>query len=117
MKKFLLFVALASVSVAGAATLIEAEAAAGSRAATGGSRASVAGRTATLSVTNVSCVSCAPIVTRALSSIPGVHDVSVRDGFGASATVRVVYDEKKVTPTALAAATASAGYPAQVISN
>lgn len=115
MRKLLLVAALASVSVAGAATLIEAKPAAGPRAQE--SRPSVAGQVATLSVTNVGCISCAPIVTRTLSSIPGVRDVSVKEGLGASATVRVVYDQKKVTPSALAAATTNAGYPTRVISN
>lgn len=117
MKKLLLIAALASVSVAAAATLIEAKPTARARAATQASRPSVAGRVAMLRVANVGCVSCAPIVTRTLSGIPGVHGVSIKEGQGASATVRVVYDQKKVTPAALAAATTNAGYPARVISN
>lgn len=117
MRKFLLTAVLASISVAGAATLIEAKTASGPRAATESSRSPVAGSVATLSVTNVGCVSCAPIVTRALSGIPGVRDVSVKESFGPSATVRIVYDRKIVTPAVLAAATTNAGYPARVISN
>lgn len=118
MRKLLLIAALASVSVAGAATLIEAKPASGlSRAATQTSTPPVVGRVATLSVMNVGCVSCGPIVSRTLSAIPGVQDVSVKEGWGASATVRVVYDQKKITPAALAAATTNAGYPARVISN
>lgn len=117
MRKLFLIAALATISVAGAATLIEAKPAAGLQAATQASRPLVAGQVATLSVTNVGCFSCAPIVTRTLSSIPGVHDVSVKEGLGGSATVRVVYDQKKVMPAALAAATTNAGYPARVISN
>lgn len=74
-------------------------------------------RIATLDVINVSCATCAPIVTRALSSVPGVANVSVTEGFGATATVRVVYDPQKVTPAALAAATTEAGFPAEVVNN
>ena len=74
-------------------------------------------RVATLDVVNVTCATCAPVVKRALSSLPGVADVSVREGFGASAAVRVVYDPRKVSPAALAAATTEAGYPATVVSN
>lgn len=117
MRKLFVVAALASVSVTGAATMIQAKPAVGSQTATQASRPSVSGRVATLSVTNVGCISCAPIVTRTLSRIPGVHKVSVKEGLGASATVRVVYDQKKVTPAALAAATANAGYPTRVIGN
>ncbi len=74
-------------------------------------------RVAMLNVLNVSCATCAPIVTRALSSVPGVANVSVKEGFGASATVRVGYDPRRVTPAALAAATTGAGYPAKVANN
>lgn len=74
-------------------------------------------RVVTLDVVNVSCVTCAPVVKRALTSLSGVSDVSVREGLGASATVRVVYDPRKVTPAALAAATTDAGFPAKVVNN
>jgi len=74
-------------------------------------------RVATLSVVNVSCITCAPIVTQALTSVPGVADVAVKEGSGATATVRVVYDPAKTTPAALAAATSEAGYPAEVAKN
>lgn len=74
-------------------------------------------RVATLNVVNVSCATCAPVVKQALSSLSGVSDVLVKEGFGASATVRVVYDPRKVTPAALAAATTEAGYPATVVNN
>lgn len=116
MRKLFLIAALASVSVAGAATLIEAKPVAGSRVATQASTPAAARRVATLSVMNVGCVSCGPIVTRTLSAIPGVQDVSVKEGWGPSATVRVVYDQKKITPAALAVATTNAGFPARVIS-
>lgn len=82
-----------------------------------GAPAFAAQRLATLKVVNVGCVTCAPMVTRALTRVPGVAKVSVKEGLGASATVRVTYDDKKVTPAALAAATTNAGYPARVIRN
>ena len=117
MKKLLLIAALASASVAGAAVLAESQPAAGSRAAIQSPSTSAAGRVATLKVINVGCISCAPLVKRGLSSVPGVKEVSVKEGLGPSVIVRVVYDHKKVTPAALAAATTNAGYPAQVINN
>jgi mercuric ion binding protein len=45
-------------------------------------------RTVTLAVENVSCVTCAPIVKRTLSRVPGVSQVVVADQAGtATATV------------------------------
>ena len=73
-------------------------------------------RVVTLNVSNVSCVTCGPIVTRALRALPGVALVSVNEG-GATARVRVVYDPRKVTPAALAKATTDAGFPAKVVSD
>ncbi len=117
MKRSIVTGALALALVGGAAAMsggpLLAEAAAPVKAA----QPAAGQRVATLSVVNVGCVTCAPIVSRALSSVPGVSNVSVKEGLGASATVRVVYDPRKVTPAALAAATTDAGYPAEVVSN
>ena len=117
MKKLLLIAALASASVAGAAVIAESQPAAGARAAIQSPRTSVAGRVATLKVINVGCISCAPMVKRGLSRVPGVKEVSVKEGSGPEVIVRVVYDHKKVTPARLAAVTTNAGYSAQVVKN
>lgn len=117
MKKVILLAALASASVAAGAALIEIAPSTETRARTQLSPAQRAVRVATLEVFNVGCISCAPLVKRNLSRVPGVKAVSVKDGFGPSVTVRVVYDNKKVTPAALADKITDAGYPAQVIKN
>ncbi|MBA3048140.1 mercury transporter [Brevundimonas sp.] len=73
-------------------------------------------RTVRLDVTNVSCVTCAPIVRRTISRIPGVEAVTVtvtRGGNG-QAVATVTYDDARVTPAALALASTRAGYPARV---
>ncbi len=117
MRKLVFIAALASASVAGAAAILESQPVTRTRASIESSRPSAAARVATLKVVNVGCISCAPLVKRTLSRVPGVKDVSVKEGFGSSVTVRVIYDHSKVTPAALAAATTNAGYPAQVINN
>lgn len=117
MKKSILNGALALAALGGAVAVSGGPLLAGAGAPTKASAAAVGQRVATLSVVNVGCATCAPIVTRALKSVSGVVDVSVSEGLGASATARVVYDPRKVTPSALAAATTDAGYPATVVSN
>lgn len=117
MKKSVFAGALALTLAAGGAAALSGSPLLAGAAGSGNAQPSAAQRVATLSVVNVGCATCAPIVTRALSSIPGVADVSVKEGFGASAAVRVVYDPRKVTPAALAAATTNAGYPAKVVNN
>lgn len=74
-------------------------------------------RTATIDIKNVSCVTCAPIVKRAIGRVAGVSSVTVvpRDGGSAIATVR--YDNARVRPEALAQASTEAGYPARVRKN
>ncbi len=76
--------------------------------------AQAAERTVTLDVTNVSCVTCAPIVRRAISRVPGVTAVSVNPGDAGRAVATVTYDDVRVTPTVLAQASTNAGYPARV---
>ena len=71
-------------------------------------------RTAVLRVTNVSCVSCGPIVKRALSRVPGVRSVELTLS-GTSGTATVVYDDARTEPAALVAATVGAGFPSQFV--
>jgi len=75
--------------------------------------AMAAPRTVTLEVENVSCVSCAPIVKKALSRVPGVSQVTVVEADG-MATATVTFDDEKVTPEALTQATTNAGFPSTV---
>ena len=75
-----------------------------------------ADRTATLDVENVSCVTCAPIVKRTLSRVPGVSRVVVTERAGAAVAV-VTFDDQRVTPEALAVATTNVGFPSQVRAN
>ncbi len=73
-------------------------------------------RTVTLAVENVSCITCAPIVKRTLSRMPGVSRVVVADQAGA-ATATVSFDDERVTPEALTVAVTNAGFPAHVREN
>ncbi|MDT7531285.1 cation transporter [Sphingopyxis sp. SE2] len=114
MKKLIYFGASATLLAAAAAALSGGPPTAGS-VPSQATHASAGQRVATLSVVNVGCITCAPVVTQALSAVPGVSAVSVTEGFGASASARVVYDPKKVTPAALAAAATNAGYPTEVV--
>ncbi len=82
MRKLVFIAALASASVAGAAAILESQPVTGTRAPIETSRPSAAARVATLKVMNVGCISCAPLVKRTLSRVPGVKDVSMREGFG-----------------------------------
>lgn len=75
--------------------------------------AMAAPRTVTLEVENVSCVSCAPIVKKALSRVPGVSQVTVVEADG-MATATVTFDDEKVTPEVLTQATTNAGFPSTV---
>lgn len=79
--------------------------------------AQAAQRTAVLDVNNVSCVTCAPIVKRAIGRIAGVTNVTVAEKDGGTAVATVVYDDAKVRPEALAQASTDAGYPARVRAN
>jgi|AutmiccommunBRH9_1029481.scaffolds.fasta_scaffold02494_5 mercuric ion binding protein len=113
MKKTIYSGAMASALAAGVSTFSGGSLAAPA-AAPKAAKVSVVQRVAALEVLNVSCVTCAPIVKRALSVVPGVKQVQVKEG-GATAKVRVVYDPRKVTPAALAKAATNAGYPAKVV--
>ena len=81
------------------------------------SSAFAAERTATLDVKNVSCVTCAPIVKRAIGRVVGVRIVKVVEQKGGNAVATVTYDDAKVRPAALAQASTEAGYPARVRTN
>jgi mercuric ion binding protein len=78
--------------------------------------AQAAERTARLDVSNVSCVTCAPIVRRTISRIQGVEavTVTVTPGGRGQAVATVTYDDARVTPAAMALASTRAGYPARV---
>jgi mercuric ion binding protein len=116
MRKTIYTGALALALVAGVAALSGLPLSAAAETSGKIAQPSAGQRVATLDVLNVSCATCAPVVKRALSSLSGVSDVSVKVG-GASATVRVVYDPRKITPAALAAATTNAGYPAEIVNH
>jgi mercuric ion binding protein len=81
---------------------------------TGGAMA--APRTVMLEVQNVTCVTCAPVVKKTLARLPGVSQVAVVESEG-TATATVTFDDAKVTPDALIAATTNAGYPATLKDN
>lgn len=78
--------------------------------------AQAAERTVRLDVSNVTCVTCAPIVRRTISRISGVEAVTVAltPGGRGQAVAVVTYDDARVTPAALALASTRAGYPARV---
>lgn len=73
-------------------------------------------RTVTLDVENVSCVTCAPIVKRTLSRMPGVSRVVVVERTGA-AIAAVTFDDARVTADALTVATTNAGFPSRIREN
>lgn len=70
----------------------------------------------TLDVENVGCVTCAPIVKRSLSRVPGVSRVAVAEREGA-AIATVTFDDASATTDALTAATTNVGFPSRVREN
>lgn len=114
MRKSIFAVSVAGALLAAAAAIPGVAFVAGSQASSQEPKLSTGQGVTTLNVVNVSCATCAPIVKAVLSRIRGVTDVSVEEGSGASATVRVVHDPRLVTPAALAAAVTEAGFPAKV---
>ena len=82
----------------------------------GADQSAAAERTVILSVENVSCVTCGPIVKAALLQTPGVSQVLIDEQAGA-ATATVSFDDAQVTPEALALAVTNAGFPAHVREN
>jgi mercuric ion binding protein len=77
------------------------------------SAAFAAEQTVQLSVANVSCASCAPIVRRTLSAIPGVSKVVVSP-WGDAAVV--TFEDQKTDVEALIEAVTNAGYPTKLAS-
>ncbi|MGH6854804.1 MAG: cation transporter [Aestuariivirga sp.] len=69
-------------------------------------------RSATFSVSNMTCPLCPITVRSAISRVQGVISVEVN---GDLAHATVVYDDAQATTDAIAAASANAGYPATVI--
>lgn len=67
-------------------------------------------RTVTLAVDNMYCASCPFIVKEAIADVAGVSDVTVSFE---SKTATVTFDETVTDVASLAAASASAGYPAR----
>ncbi|WP_212523498.1 heavy metal translocating P-type ATPase [Actibacterium sp. MT2.3-13A] len=65
----------------------------------------------TLSIASMSCASCVGRVDKALAAVPGVLEVNVNL---ASETATIAYLDGAVTPGALIAASAAAGYPAEL---
>lgn len=74
-------------------------------------------RTIVLDVQNVGCITCVPIVERAIGSVAGVSSVEVVEEELGLAVATVIYDDELVAPEALAQASTNAGYPAVVRTN
>ena len=68
-------------------------------------------RTVTLAVENMDCAACPYIVREAMAAVPGVGRVEV--SFERKAAV-VTFDDARTTVEAVAAASADAGFPAQL---
>ena len=73
--------------------------------------ATAAEQTVKLTVANMTCVSCVPIVKGALSAVLGVTKVAV---MAPTATAVVTFDNQKTTVDALIAAVTNAGYPTKL---
>ena len=69
-----------------------------------------ADRTVTLTVKNMTCVTCVPTVKKSLNQVKGVKRVAVS---AKTNTAKVVYDDKVTTVSALVKATTNAGYPSR----
>ena len=69
------------------------------------------GETAMLKVSGMTCGSCVSHVTKALSALDGVNDVTVSLDKGSA---EVIYDAAKVKPAMLAQAVTKAGYTTEV---
>lgn len=74
--------------------------------------AQAAERSATFSVSNMTCALCPITVKSAISQVPGVIEVEV-DQDRAQAKVR--YDDTQAMTDAIAAAATNAGYPASLL--
>lgn len=76
--------------------------------------AHAAERKVTLVVKNMSCVTCAPTVKRALTGVKGVKSASIGKIANGVGIATVVFDDVRATPAQLASASTNAGYPATV---
>ncbi|MGH8628200.1 MAG: mercury resistance system periplasmic binding protein MerP [Gammaproteobacteria bacterium] len=72
---------------------------------------SAAEKTVTLSVNNMTCATCPPVVKKSLGQIDGVSRVEVSLE---AKTAIVTYDDAKTDVAALIGATTNAGYPSHV---
>lgn len=68
-------------------------------------------QTVKLTVANMTCVSCVPIVKGALNAVPGVTKVVVT---APTASAVVTFDDQKSTVEALIAAVTNAGFPSKL---
>lgn len=80
----------------------------------GGTSANAAERTLSLAVKNMSCVTCAPTVKRAIARVRGVKTVTIGKIEKGAGIATIVYDDARATPAQLASASTNAGYPATV---
>ena len=68
-------------------------------------------RTVTFAVDNMDCASCPYVVKTSMAAVPGVTKVAVSLE---AKTATVTFDDAKTNPSAIAAASMNAGYPAQL---
>lgn len=109
MKKLMIIGAFAAlVGVGAVAALVPLQSAAQTQA----QREQAQARTASFAVDNMTCAACPITVRTAMSRVDGVRSVEV-DFESKRATV--TYDAARATPEAIAAASASAGYPARLV--
>lgn len=73
--------------------------------------ATAAEQTVKVTVANMTCVSCVPIVKGTLSAVPGVTKVVVS---AQTASAVVTFDDQKATADALITAVTNAGFPAKL---
>jgi periplasmic mercuric ion binding protein len=72
-------------------------------------------KTVVLSVANVSCESCGPIVKKTLSRVEGVKSVQITEvNADSGAVVTVTFDDATADVPKLIAAATNAGYPAKL---
>lgn len=73
--------------------------------------AAAAEKTVTLTVENMTCPTCAPVVKKSLMRVEGITKVEVsRENHSATVT----FDEAKTDVAALITATTNAGYPSRL---
>ena len=65
----------------------------------------------TLALSGLTCAACSPAVTKALTQVEGVRDVSIND----DRTTAVVVADESVRPQSLAEAVQRLGYGAEIV--